>query len=53
MRYIYRGIDGGSYVIKQGRLIKIVKVEYSPDYMVSSVGYAKYTLEDGSEIIIN
>ena len=42
-----QGIDGYSYVIDGGKLIKIIAIQYSEDYFRSTAGYALYTLENG------
>jgi len=44
---IIHGIDG-SYVVKDGKLIKIIKKEFSDDWCISTGGWMKIYLEDGT-----
>lgn len=46
---ILKGADG-HYIIKEGKLLKIVEVYYSPDWFRNTAGYAIYTLADGTSI---
>jgi hypothetical protein len=44
---IIHGMDG-SYVVRNGKLIKIIKVEYSDDWCRATGGWMKFYLEDGT-----
>jgi len=48
---IIYGIDG-SYIVKAGKLVKIVKREVSTDYYKVTGGWQKIYLEDGTIIKI-
>ena len=48
---IIQGLDG-NYVVKDGKLLKIIKVSYSDNYFLNTSGWAEYKLEDGQIIKI-
>jgi len=50
--YFISGIDGYTYVIDEGKLLKIINVFYSDHYFSHTDGYAIYTLENGKTIKI-
>ena len=46
-----QGIDGYSYVVDEGKLVKIMKVEYSEKYLIDTSGYALYYTENGKVLM--
>jgi len=43
---IIQGLDG-SYVVKDGKLIKIIRISYSEKYFIQTGEWVEYELEDG------
>lgn len=52
INYFIAGIDGFSYVIDEGKLVKVINVFYSEHYFTHTDGYALYTLENGKTLKI-
>lgn len=48
---IIKGLDG-SYVVKNGKFLKITRVAYSENYFLDTGGWIEYELEDGQIIRI-
>jgi hypothetical protein len=46
---IIRGLDG-SYIVRNGKLLKIVRVAYSDNWFLNTGGWAEFELEDGQII---
>ncbi len=43
---IIKGLDG-SYIVQNGKLLKIVRVAYSENYFLDTGGWVEFELENG------